>query len=258
MSIHSRIENLSQRLGAVAAKKLSTAVQKLPRQAKTRIAAFLVRDHNAVPGDDPFHENFVQFLTAVNAMAAPRILELGARNISGSPNRRDHFPKAGEYVGVDILPGEYVDVVADVHELSEKLGTNRFDAVFCISLFEHVGMPWKVVLEINKVMRVGGLLFIATHPTWPAHELPWDFWRYSKHAFAMLLNVKTGFTIRNCVEGLPCSILPQGNDPAFRGLPAQPAYLGVSVIAEKTRPPQGGLSWPVSMKDLVDTEYPNR
>ena len=34
-------------------------------------------------------------------------------------------------------------------------------------------MPWKVVLELNRVMAEGGLLFTATHHTWPPHELPW-------------------------------------------------------------------------------------
>lgn len=53
-------------------------------------------------------------------------------------------------------------------------------------------MPWQVILEINKVMKEGGLLLIATVPTWPRHALPWDFWRYSKGAFKDLLNPSTG------------------------------------------------------------------
>ena len=48
-------------------------------------------------------------------------------------------------------------------------------------------MPWKAILEINAVLAEGGLLFVATHQSWPPHELPWDFWRYSPAAFQALL-----------------------------------------------------------------------
>ena len=45
------------------------------------------------------------------------------------------------------------------------------------------------MLELNKVLRVGGVIQVVTHPAWPPHELPWDFWRFPKGAFTALFNL---------------------------------------------------------------------
>ena len=80
----------------------------------------------------------------------------------------------------------------------------------------------------SRVMAVGGLMMIQTHPAWPAHELPWDFWRYQQSSFKALLNRFTGFEIIACRDGLPCRILPLGAEGSMRGLMNQPASLGIT------------------------------
>ncbi len=91
------------------------------------------------------------------------MLEIGSRNVSG-PVRRDMFPNAVEYVGIDVREGENVDVVGDVHELSKLVPNNHFDIVYSISVFEHLLFPWKAALEINKALKPGGHVMTATHP----------------------------------------------------------------------------------------------
>ena len=54
--------------------------------------------------------------------------------------RKDLFAKAG-YVGFDIARGPNVDVVGDAHELSRHFPADHFDAVFALSVFEHLAMP---------------------------------------------------------------------------------------------------------------------
>jgi len=201
--------------------------------------------------NDPFHVNFRLFLEKVNELGEARVLEIGSRNSLVKP----HF-SCGEYVGFDIRPGKEVDVVGDVHQLSEKLQHGYFDVVLSISAFEHFAMPWKAALEINKVMKAGGILFVATHPTWPAHELPWDFWRYSKETFKVLLNQKTGFEIINCNEGLPASVIPHGYESSMINLHKQRTHLGISVIARKIGPSASNLSWNMSVNEILDTTYP--
>ena len=117
-------------------------------------------------------------------------------------------------------------------------------------------MPWKAILEINTVMKPGGLLFIGTHPTWPAHALPWDFWRFSKAAFKVLLNSSTGYELIKCAEGLPCSILPFGNEESMIGLHKQPANLAVSVVAKKTSYYDERLTWDVKTDEVLNSMYP--
>jgi hypothetical protein len=172
------------------------------------------------PGD-PYHAVFDDFIALANQRPGTRVLELGARGAQIDPRLHD----VREYVGFDIHPGANVDVTGDAHMLSQ-LVTGPFDAVYAISTFEHLAMPWKVVLEINAILADGGILFIATHQTWPPHELPWDYWRYSPAAFQALLNAHTGFEIIRAECGLPALIVPMVRDVGMRDVHRNPACLG--------------------------------
>jgi SAM-dependent methyltransferase len=147
-----------------------------------------------------------------------------------------------------------VDVVGDAHRLSEFVD-GPFDAVYSISTFEHLAMPWRVVLEINRVMADGGLLFAATHHTWPPHELPWDYWRYSRGAFKALLNRHTGFEIVRVEEGLPSLIVPMVRREA-KGVLGSTSPLGVSVLARKIGAPRHDLAWNLAADDVATDTYP--
>ena len=139
---------------------------------------------------------------------------------------------------------------------SRSTSSGPFDAVYAISTFEHLAMPWKAVLEINAVLADGGLLFVATHQTWPPHELPWDFWRYSPAAFEALLNRQTGFEIIRAERGLPALIVPMVDEKAIRGLHRHPCSLGVSVLARKISAPHADLRWDLTAADVIESEYP--
>lgn len=208
------------------------------------------------PDQDPYHQLFDRFLTqALEALEPPQILELGARTVTGNPTR-DRWSGNIIYTGFDIHPGPNVDVVGDVHQLSRHVPLQHYDAIYSISVFEHLAMPWQAVLEINRVLKPGGLVFISTHPTWPAHELPWDFWRFNQAAFKALLNPVTGFEVLECVEGLPASIFPLVRDRHLRSMPSHPAYLGVAVLARKTSEPQASLQWNVPLDQILTDIYP--
>lgn len=92
------------------------------------------------------------------------VLDIGGRARSG---KRTYIESCGydlqgvNIVTLDIVPDDGVDIVGDAHELSNVVKGRQFDAILCVSVFEHLLMPWKVVLEMNKVLKLGGLhLFI--------------------------------------------------------------------------------------------------
>lgn len=201
--------------------------------------------------DDPYHAVFADFIARANELRDYRVLELGSRGAQVDP-RLSGFR---EYVGFDIHAGPNVDVVGDVHSLSQ-LVPGPFDAAYSISTFEHLAMPWKAVLEINAVLAEGGLLFVATHHTWPPHELPWDFWRYSPAAFQALLNRQTGFEIMRAERGLPALIVPMVRDEGLGDLHRNPSALGVSVLARKISPPRPDLRWDLTAADVIESDYP--
>jgi SAM-dependent methyltransferase len=225
--------------------------QRLRRRALVEIVGAAARPLQRKRPDDPYHAVFADFIASANERTGYRVLELGARGARVDPRLRGF----SEYVGFDIHPGPNVDVVGDVHALSH-LVTGRFDAVYAISTFEHLAMPWKAVLEINAVLAEGGLLFVATHQSWPPHELPWDFWRFSTAAFQVLLNAHTGFEILRAESGLPALIVPMVRDVGTRSVHRSPACLGVSVLARKLSAPRPDLRWDLTAADVIASEYP--
>jgi SAM-dependent methyltransferase len=204
---------------------------------------------------DPFYQVFNRFITTVNQMPQATLLEIGSRNVSGVV-WRDSFQRTVAYTGLDIHEGDNVDVVGDAHTLSSQLPGKHYDAVFSVSVFEHLAMPWKAVLEINRVMKPGGLLYISTHPTIPPHELPWDFWRYSEESFKTLLNASTGFEILESKEGTPGRILSLSHDHTTSRVHLTPINQSIAVLARKTASPAPGLSWDIPVTNLLQSHYP--
>ena len=206
--------------------------------------------------NDPYHAIYAQFIALGEKVPGASVLEIGSRNTSGVA-RGLPFPNRLEYVGFDFLAGDGVDIVGDAHKLSTYCRPEHFDLVYSISVFEHLLFPWKVVLEINKVMKPGGYVFVATHPVWPGHELPWDFWRFPENGFKALFNQHTGFEIIALSEGLPGRYYSLDD-----GAPTRTNYLyvmnqGVSMIARKTGPYRSDLlKWDIEVSDVLDTIYP--
>jgi len=177
------------------------------------------------------------------------ILEIGSRNVTGDLNR-NKIPPSWKYVGLDILPDTYTDVVGDAHDLRKHFGRNSFDAVMSMAVFEHLIMPWKAALEINRVLRPGGVVFVMSHQTFPMHGEPWDYFRFSSRAWRGLFNNKTGFEILETGQGMPASIVAHQLMEHTTYLPDLPAYILTAVLARKT----GGtkLRWDVDLDDIED------
>jgi hypothetical protein len=207
---------------------------------------------NAVHGD-AFFQSWENFLERLAAFPAGAVLELGSRARSGI-TRRARIPAHLDYVGLDIHAGPNVDVVGDAHELSRVLAGKKFVAAFSLSVFEHLVMPWKVALELNRVLVTGGLVYTSTHQTWAIHEEPWDFWRYSKYAWPTLFIAATGFEVLEAVHGEPARIHACRTSPITRSLPDSPAWLGSASLVRKIS--ETSLTWPVPLETVVTTMYP--
>jgi SAM-dependent methyltransferase len=195
---------------------------------------------NACSGDRYF-ACWVHFVEMLRKLDSGEILEIGSRARSAI-NFRSFVPTTLRYVGLDILKGPNVDIVGDAHELEKLFGRHRFVASFSWSVFEHLAMPWKVALELNRVLKPGGIVYNATHQTWPLHEEPWDFWRFSQHSWQAIFNAATGFELIEAACGEPARIHPIRSNPATRSVPGEPAFLGSASIVRKISETE--LSWP--------------
>jgi hypothetical protein len=202
---------------------------------------------------DPFFVCWDHFVDRLRTLKSGTVLEIGSRARSALTYRA-LVPANLDYVGMDILPGPNVDVVGDAHELEKMFGRHRFVAAFSRSVFEHLAMPWKIALELNRVLIPGCLVFTGTHQTWPLHEEPWDFWRFSQHSWRTLFNSATGFEVLEAACGEPARIHPVRSNPATHGLPDHPAFLGSASIARKIS--ETAPSWEVSLEEAAHGKYP--
>jgi SAM-dependent methyltransferase len=82
------------------------------------------------------------------------------------------------------------DVIASLDAL--PIPDASFDGVLCTQVLEHVSDPTTVLAELNRVLRPGGHLWLTAPLTWPLHEEPFDFFRYTPHGLMSLLG-RAGF-----------------------------------------------------------------
>ena len=87
------------------------------------------------------------------------------------------------FVGLDLAPGDNVDVVADITEdadaLRRKLGLAPFGFILCLHVLEHVRQPWRAADNIVALLKPGGLVFIQVPWVQAFHAYPDDYWRIS-------------------------------------------------------------------------------
>lgn len=173
-----------------------------------------------------------EFITRCRAMDKPHILELGTnRSIAFRSTKHEAWiPNAGEFVGSDIEAGIDVDIVADVHRLSEIVGPGRFDVVISCSTFEHFKYPHLAAHQILKTLKMGGLLFVQTHQTFPLHAYPFDYFRFSQEALAGLFGTNMGFRVMATDYEFPARIFSI-REPSTKWVKA---FLNVRLWGDKT------------------------
>lgn len=101
-----------------------------------------------------------------------RALDIG----SGGSSYARFFPNR---LTIDIDPARKPEIVADAHALPFKDG--EFEVVLCTEVLEHLIDPRKAVGEMRRVLQKGGLLILTTRFVYPLHDVPHDYWRYTKY-----------------------------------------------------------------------------
>jgi SAM-dependent methyltransferase len=113
----------------------------------------------------------------------PRILVVGG----GTAGESVHdLYRAGdvETVGFDVYASPLTQFVADAHSIPVADGS--FDGVWIQAVLEHVVDPYRVVSEIHRVLRGGGLVFSEMPFMQQVHEGPYDFVRLTERGHRWL------------------------------------------------------------------------
>ncbi|MDQ6901850.1 MAG: class I SAM-dependent methyltransferase, partial [Bacteroidota bacterium] len=132
-----------------------------------------------------FHRDL---LTAISGYAKGEVLDIGCGNKPYEKN----FTHATNYVGCDIIQSDLkkVDVMCAANAIPLARGT--FDTIFSTQTIEHVEDHQGLVNEAFRLVKPGGYFIVAGPFNWPLHEEPYDFFRFTKHGFAYIIE-KAGF-----------------------------------------------------------------
>jgi len=218
---------------------------------------FRVKPSQVAKPKDVAHADWVDYLSGTFNKKGMRVLELGSRNVTGV-NLRSRFADA-DYVGFDFYAGENVDIVGDAHGLSSYFREEeRFDLIFSSAVFEHLCMPWIVAEEIQKLLNVGGYVFVETHFSFMSHERPWNFFQFSDMALRALFNDSLGFDLVDRGMSNPMSgFFAHAADRHLKYLPVTELYCHSAILCRK-RCDVEGFDWHrVQLDGVVDgTRYP--
>lgn len=196
---------------------------------------------------------YQKFLELLDLNKCRTMLDIGGRDRS-KLDRSKQFPNIDVTV-LDIIDGNNVDVVGDAHELSKTFQPDSFDSVYSVCVFEHILMPWKVAVEINKILKIGGVGMIFTHQTLGMHDLPWDFWRFSSDSWDSIFNNRTGFEIVDRAMDAESYILPFIYRPDKKLAERSAGYEGTAVLVRKIG--NATVNWDVGLSEIINTQYPD-
>lgn len=116
-----------------------------------------------------------------------KILEIGSKDYGSTENFRTYF-KDAEYIGVDMEEGKGVDYILDLAKNTGDLEWHSFDLIICCSVLEHVDKPWIFAMNVTKLLKKDGLLFISVPWVWRYHPYPDDYYRFSWRGIVQLFD----------------------------------------------------------------------
>src|SRR5262245_27514324 len=106
-----------------------------------------------------------------------RVLDVGSMDLNGSYRVLFDDPR-WQYTGVDLEPGNGVDVVLVSPYDWKAIPSHSFDIVISGQAFEHIEFPWITALQVTRVLVQGGLFCMIVPSGGYEHRFPVDCWRY--------------------------------------------------------------------------------
>lgn len=110
------------------------------------------------------------------------VVDIGSLDINGS--MRPIFNQCKQYVGIDQSGGKNVDIIGSSHSI--PLSDNYCDISISASCFEHDNMFWISFLEICRITKPTGYIYIQAPSNGPYHAHPVDNWRFYKDSWKAL------------------------------------------------------------------------
>jgi predicted SAM-dependent methyltransferase len=111
-----------------------------------------------------------------------KVVDFGSYDVNGS--LKSIF-KSHEYIGIDMASGPNVDIVCTSD--TTPFEDNSIDVIVSSSNFEHDDFFWMTFLEMCRIVKPGGLIYINAPSAGPYHGYPGDSWRFYADSWKSLV-----------------------------------------------------------------------
>jgi SAM-dependent methyltransferase len=130
----------------------------------------------------------------------------------GGGEHNSYWPLLRAVDGIDSInidPRMEPTYLADLN-LPWPFHGNQYDSILCLNTLEHIYRDQFVLCEMHRVLRPGGVAFIAVPYLYRVHGSPDDYHRHTASAWLRMLD-EAGFDVDNCtVEPLAFGRLTSG------------------------------------------------
>lgn len=117
------------------------------------------------------------------------LLDIGCGRM---PYKRALLPYIKKYIGLDSPETSKMyhgkdrpDIFADATKI--PLPKASCDTILLLQVLEHLPEPQRAIEEIVRVLKPNGVLILSTIQSYPTHDEPYDFYRYTKYGIKHLL-----------------------------------------------------------------------
>lgn len=123
-------------------------------------------------------------------LRSKKVLDIGSSIGSFNKSRKfkssfNTLSTAAEYITMDINPDSGADIIGDAHKL--PFDKNKFDIIVANNVIEHFYNPSQAIEEMYRVLKPGGSVYFTIPFSYPIHEAPHDYVRFTKYGLEKLL-----------------------------------------------------------------------
>lgn len=114
-----------------------------------------------------------------------KILEVGSLDVNGTYASLFNEPN-WTYHGADMSAGKNVNIVLSNPYDWSNIEASSYDVVISGQAFEHIEYFWVTTLQINRVLKTGGLACVIAPAGGREHCYPTDCWRYYRDGMRVI------------------------------------------------------------------------
>lgn len=144
------------------------------------------------------HHQVIAALMRARPHAHGVLLDVGCGNKPFARWFRGHVTA---YLGTDLAASPYLGAARpEVFARGERLPfrAGSIDTVLGLSMLDHLPEPSRLLEEARRVLRPGGILLLEFPQMVPLHDEPHDYFRYTRHGAAWLLE-RSGFELLDVI-----------------------------------------------------------